>query len=257
MSEISRKGYVTERFAQKILEHEGFEVIFAVENEKTKLRSVGILLDDVEDRMDKLQYSGRITQQISEEEYRIIHIPRKMTEDEKNELNDLEKKRKKIEKEYDLASNRYRGQKKKVEKIIGKNILTLYLDYFCKRKGKYYVIDIKRKEYKPNKNLNNFYFTHNELERYDKIESGQKAQVEIMIILAKEKQIFYRRYGWKRFSIPKKRDPKKEYSQSLTLKNGFDVSKLKKFSTNEDIITNPEYSSNWKWKKKKSYEKNS
>ena len=51
-----------------------------------------------------------------------------------------------------------------------------------------------------------------------------------MVILGKSGYSYYRIFGWDEFSVPTKFDPNTKHKTTIKLKDGFDISKLKKFN---------------------------
>lgn len=104
-----------------------------------------------------------------------------------------------------------------------------YVDYFCKRDGKYFLIDVKYKTFNQDKTMNQFSVTNTEVLNYDRIIKGKKVVVKILIVLEKDHKLFYKIYDWNDFTHSKNYDPHKTRKTTIKLKNGFDISKLKNF----------------------------
>ena len=104
-----------------------------------------------------------------------------------------------------------------------------YIDYFCKRDGKYFLIDVKHKTFNQNKTMNQFSVTNTEVLNYDRIMKGKMVVVKILIVLEKDHKLFYKMCDWNDFTRSKNYDPHKTRKTIIRLKDGFDISKLIKF----------------------------
>jgi len=102
-------------------------------------------------------------------------------------------------------------------------------DILCRKEGKGYLFDVKLKMFKENKNLNQFGVTDNEVLNYDHLTKSGKVPVKILINLKKDDGYYYGIFDWSEFKYSKNYDPHKTMKTSIRLKDGFDVSKLKKF----------------------------
>lgn len=112
---------------------------------------------------------------------------------------------------------------------VGDSHAPSYVDYFCKKDGKYFLIDVKHKTFNQDKTMNQFFVTNTEVLNYDRIMKGKKVIVKILIVLEKNHKLFYKMYGWNDFIYSKNYDPHKTRKTIIRLKNGFDISKLIKF----------------------------
>ena len=104
-----------------------------------------------------------------------------------------------------------------------------YVDYFCKKDGKYFLIDVKHKTFNQDKTMNQFFVTNTEVLNYDRIMKGKMVVAKILIVLEKDHKLFYKMCDWNDFIYSKNYDPHKTRKTIIRLKNGFDISKLIKF----------------------------
>jgi len=102
-------------------------------------------------------------------------------------------------------------------------------DILCEKEGKGYLFDVKLKFFKENKNLNVFSVTDNEVLNYDQLTKSGKVSVKILINLKKDDGYYYGIFDWKDFTYSKNYDPQKTAKTTIRLKDGLDISKLKKF----------------------------
>jgi len=181
---VSQRGYDTEIFAKKILESEGFEVIFAPEEEKRKSQNL-----------------KNVAHVLCKKSNNVIST-------------DVEK----IFKESKEILKKLHDQRHQIRKVLGKEITFDRLsafDYFCKKNNKYYVIEIKRKE----NSSDEITLTHGEIETYSKIHIAKKAIVKLLVIKQVNKKIGYLFYDWNDLSLTFKFNPKKKYSQPMKAKD--------------------------------------
>lgn len=141
-----------------------------------------------------------------------------------------------------ILNNKYIiGDKQKIEKLRKQNPryeghgywevgdTHSYIDYFCKKDVKYFLIDVKHKTFKQDKIMNQFYVTNTEVLNYDRIMKEKKVAVKILIVLEKDHKLFYKLCDWNDFTYSKNYNPHKTRKTTIKLKNGFDISKLKNF----------------------------
>jgi len=214
VSEISQRGYDAEILALDILEKNGYEIIYAPEKIKR------------EKNFSFYTKEKKIFSLISKKVGKSI-----MPEINKNEwIKFFEDKR---DSEVPSALSYIEGYNQSMIDRLksGKSLFDLsYVDIFCKKGNDYYIFDIKHKTFKKNKNLNSFDVTNYEVLNYNKIFKGNKVKLKIMIILGKSGISYYRIFDWDEFAVPTKFDPNTKHRTKIKLKDGFDISKLKKFN---------------------------
>jgi len=201
----TQKGYQAELFADKILESKGFEILIQPKNEE--------------------RWGLRLPRR-----YRVFHLRTGKTH--LVQTRPATTKQKEIMKTRTtylkkLGNTVYPKKNSGRSEIYEDGITTpTYVDYFCKKKDKFYLVDIKHKTYKENRNLNQFYVTDLEVLNYERIKREDKIEIKIMIILEKGNNKSFRIYDWDDFRIPLTYNPQKSHQTSIRLKDGLDLDSL-------------------------------
>jgi len=247
---VSERGYQIERFASKILELEGFKIISEPENEKQRLKK---LENDKDKKLFEeskiLKILGKsIIPKINEIDWKEF-----MARDAKSEFSFFSKmdkqtktkilkyliKRKPVA--WIILNDKYIvGSMQEIEKLRKQNPryqghgywgvsafnTPSYVDYFCEKDGKYFLIDVKHKTFNQDKTMNQFSVTNTEVLNYDRIMKEKKVVVKILIVLEKDHELFYKIYDWNDFTHSKSFDPHKTRKTTVRLKDGFDTKSL-------------------------------
>lgn len=106
----------------------------------------------------------------------------------------------------------------------------LYLtsDYFCKKEGRYFVIDVKNKQLSNDRTKRYFYVTKNEIRDYDRLEDDGYCEVKILAVVKQAELFLYKFFNWHDFIIPEGFFRGK-YGNTVRvkLKKDFDLSEFK------------------------------
>lgn len=244
---ISQRGYNAERFARKILENDGFEIIYDSENlklERDKKWEIEKPRWEVDDRIQELWDKEakklidlRGSSGLSPKDYHknkeLVKAEREFYEIDAIHHKQLQQRRE----QFDKISGKLRKKRGTAQSILkdsGKfpeDSETDYglssVDYFCKKYGRCFIIDIKHQMNGNGKFQNQFYVTNNEIVNYRILKQGGKLEVKVLILLENDTELKYRIYDWGDFRIPKNFNPHKQVKTSIRLKDGLELDSFK------------------------------
>ena len=162
LAKVSKRGYEIEEIASRFLQWEGYEIIFGIRAAIRKSK-------------ERIIGKHKIRTPLGEG---WIYHRRPLT------LKERQVKK---------------TTRQKLKEVFGYRISPS--DYFCEKNNQYYVIDVKHKSYKPNKTMDQFTVTKQEVSRYDKFTKEGKVKVKILRVLEKDSKLSYKMYDWNEFVV--------------------------------------------------------
>jgi hypothetical protein len=112
-----------------------------------------------------------------------------------------------------------------------------FVDIFCKKNGRYYIIDVKFKNDQILYEKNNFDVTDFEALNYPNILKKDKVGLLILIIVADEKKFRHTLTEWSDFIINPKYNPHEKKKTRVKMKNLIPFEKLKKITISKKIYS--------------------
>ena len=112
-----------------------------------------------------------------------------------------------------------------------------FVDIFCKKNGRYYIIDVKFKNDQILYEKNNFDVTDFEALNYPKILKKDRVGLFILIIVADEKKFRHTLTEWSDFIINPKYNPHEKKKTKVKMKNLIPFEKLKKITISKKLYS--------------------
>jgi hypothetical protein len=221
LPDMACRAFKVEESAWKILEHEGYVILYQPRNEIEKraprqwdqihktMKLLGKTL------IPKVSQETRIREQLDTAE-RWMKEGVKLTTIYMSEGVKLPER----------LMKRLTGEGVRV-KISTPLVPPSYIDYFCKKGKSYFLIDVKHKTYSSSPRLNRFRFTNFEVLNYSRIEQEGKVKVKILVVLERERRFYYKMFDWRDFVISSNYDPHKIIKADARLREGLNVELFK------------------------------